>query len=243
MILLIDADILCYRIGFACDNESEEVARKTMSNFLINIIEDLVMDSDDADHVVELYLTGKGNFRNDYAVTAEYKGNRKKNRKPIHLPMLRDHLVSEHGAIVTQGEETDDRIAIRATQAGDTSIIVSLDKDFDQVQGWHYNFVKKDKYYVEADEGVFNFYVQFLTGDSADNIIGVKGIGPVKAKKLLEDKTEIEMFNTCVDKLGSEERAVENGILLYLRRQDDEIWQPPRPVTTDDGQKLDTSPS
>jgi DNA polymerase-1 len=243
MILLIDADILCYRIGFACENESEGVARKTMSNFLTNIIEDLVMASDDDDHAVELYLTGKGNFRHDYAVTAEYKGNRKKNRKPYHLPMLRDYLVSKHGAIVTQGEETDDRIAIRATQAGDTSIIVSLDKDFDQVQGWHYNFVKKDKYYVEADEGVFNFYVQFLTGDSADNIIGVRGIGPVKAKKLLEDKTEIEMFNTCVDKLGSEERAIENGILLYLRRQDDEIWQPPRPVTTDDGQKLDTSPS
>ena len=81
----------------------------------------------------------------------------------------------------------------------------------------------------------------FPAGDSADNIKGVAGLGPVKSDKLLRGKTEIEMYDICVDKLGSEERAIENGILLYLRRQDDEIWQPPRPVTTDDGQKLDTS--
>ena len=39
-------------------------------------------------------------------------------------------------------EEADDTIAIRATELGDEAIIVSLDKDFDQVVGWHYNFSK-----------------------------------------------------------------------------------------------------
>ena len=63
MLLLIDADIFCYRIGFACEDESEEVACKTMSNYLTTIIEDLVMDSDDEEHEVELYLTGPDNFR------------------------------------------------------------------------------------------------------------------------------------------------------------------------------------
>lgn len=241
MLLLIDADILCYRIGFACENESKGVACRTMSNFLTDIIEDLVMDSDDETHEVELYLTGKGNFRFDYAVTAEYKGNRKKNRKPQHLPALRDHLVANHGAIVTQGEETDDRIAIRATQNPE-AIIVSLDKDFHQLVCGHYNFVKKELFYVTEKEAVYNFYMQFLVGDSADNIKGVKGIGPKKAEKLLKDKTELEMYAICVDKLGSEERAIENGILLHLRRKDNEIWQPPKPVTTDAGQKLDTNP-
>ncbi len=243
MILLIDADILCYRIGFACEDESKKVACRTMSNFLTDIIEDLLMDSDDEENEVELYLTGKGNFRFDYAVTAEYKGNRKKNKKPRHLATLRDHLVAEHGALITEGEETDDRIAIRATQIGDASITVSLDKDFDQVKGWHYNFVKKDKYYITEEEGLFKFYQQFLTGDSADNIMGVRGIGPVKATKLLEDKTAVEMFDICAEKLGSDARALENGILLYLRREEDEIWQPPRPVTTDAGQKPDSEAS
>ena len=69
--------------------------------------------------------------------------------------------------------------------------------------------------------------MQFLVGDRIDNIIGVKGIGPVKARKLLEDKTEREMFEVCVEELGSEERAIENGILLYLQRKEGEIWSPP----------------
>ena len=243
MILLVDADILCYRIAFACQDESQKVACKTLLNYVNTIIEDLVMDSDDATHVVEYYLTGEGNFRNDYAVTEPYKGNRATMEKPAHLEALRNFFVNELDAIVTQGEETDDRIAIRATQEGDKSITISLDKDFDQVKGWHYNFVKKNKYYITEEEGLLNFYKQFLTGDKIDNIIGVAGLGPVKSDKLLRGKTELEMYNICVDKLGSEERATENGILLYLRRQDDEIWQPPKPETTDDGQKPDTSPS
>jgi len=240
MLLLIDADIFCYRIGFACEEESEEVACKTMTNYLTTIIEDLVMDSDDEAHDVELYLTGPDNFRHDYAVTAEYKGNRKSNNKPSHIAALRDYLVEEHGAVVTQGEETDDRIAIRATQNPE-AIIVSLDKDFYQLVCGHYNFVKKELFYITKEEAVYNFYMQFLVGDNADNIKGVYGVGPKKAAKLLEGKTELEMYATCVEELGSEERAIENGILLHLRREDDEIWQPPRPVTTDDGQKLDTS--
>jgi len=105
----------------------------------------------------------------------------------------------------------------------------------------HYNFVKKELFYITKEEAVYNFYMQFLVGDNADNIKGVYGVGPKKAAKLLEGKTELEMYATCVEELGSEERAIENGILLHLRREDDEIWQPPRPVTTDDGQKLDTS--
>jgi len=243
MILLVDADILCYRIGFACNNESQQVACKTLLNYMSGIVEDLLIDSDDDMNVVEYYLTGKGNFRTDYAITAEYKGNRKDVEKPKHLQALRDFFVNELDAIVTSGEETDDRIAIRATQEGDKSISVSLDKDFDQFKGWHYNFVKKNKYYITEEEGLLNFYKQFLVGDKIDNIVGVRGLGDVKSDKLLRGKTEMEMYNICVEKLGSEERAIENGILLYLRREDDEIWQPPRPVTTDAGQKLDISPS
>jgi len=243
MILLVDADILCYRIAFACQDESQQVACKTLLNYISGIIEDLLIDSDDDMNVVEYYLTGKGNFRADYAITAEYKGNRKDVEKPKHLQALRDFFVDELDAIVTSGEETDDRIAIRATQEGDKSISISLDKDFDQFKGWHYNFVKKNKYYITEEEGLLNFYKQFLVGDKIDNIIGVRGLGEKKSDKLLRGKTEIEMYDVCVDKLGSEERAIENGILLYLRRQDGEIWQPPRPATTDDGQKPDTSHS
>jgi len=221
VIALIDGDILCYRIGFATQEESQDVAIRTMASFL----EELVMFDLNVSEW-NTYLTGPTNFRNDYAITAPYKGNRK-GEKPTHHGLLREYLELSWNGTVTEGIEADDAIAIDATTYGDESIIVSLDKDFDQVQGWHYNFVKKDKYYVQADEGLLNFYMQFLVGDRIDNIIGVKGIGPVKARKLLEDKTEREMFEVCVEELGSEERAIENGILLYLQRKEGEIWSPP----------------
>ena len=92
--------------------------------------------------------------------------------------------------------------------------------------GWHYNFVKKIKYYVEKDEGLLNFYKQFLTGDSVDNIEGAKGIGPKRAQKLLEDKTEVEMWNTVVEIIGYD-RAIENGHLLYMLRSRDDEFTPP----------------
>jgi len=199
VIALIDGDMLCYRIGFACDKETEEVATSTMYNF----IADIMMQLDEVDEV-EVFLSGKTNFRNDVAVTVPYKGNREGNRKPQHHQALRDYLVNDWGA----------------------AIIVSLDKDFDQVVGWHYNFSKDKLYYIEQDEGDLNFYMQFLMGDRIDNIIGVKGIGCVKAANLLGGKTPREMWEICVEHLG-EDRALENGRLLYLRRNKGELWMPP----------------
>ena len=231
MIALIDGDMLCYRIGFACESEAEEVATSTMYNF----IADIMVELDEVEEC-EVFLSGKTNFRTEIAVTEPYKGNRKDNRKPLHHQALRDYLINEWDADVSVDEEADDTIAIRATELGDDAVIVSLDKDFDQVVGWHYNFAKKRLYYIEPDEGALNFYMQFLMGDRIDNIIGVKGIGCVKAAKLLSDKTPYEMYQVCVEHLG-EERALENGRLLYLRRKEGELWMPPTKDTTSDEEK------
>lgn len=225
MIALVDGDILCYRIGFATQEESEDVAIRTMASFM----EDLMMFDLNVSEWTT-YLTGKTNFRFDVAVTAPYKGNRK-GEKPKHHALLREYLEFSWNGVVSKDCEADDVIAIAATEHGDESVIVSLDKDFDQVQGWHYNFVKKDKYYITQEEGILNFYCQFLTGDRVDNIIGVRGIGPVKARKLLEGKTEREMFDICVEELGSVDRAVENGRLLFLQRTHGQVWEPPHEDT------------
>jgi hypothetical protein len=235
VIALIDGDILCYRIGFATNEETESVAIRTMASFL----EDMLMFDLNVSEW-KTYLTGKTNFRNDVAVTAPYKGNRK-GEKPIHHALLREYLEVSWNGVVSADCEADDEIAIACTEHGDDSIIVSLDKDFDQVQGWHYNFVKKDKYYVTHEEGMLNFYCQFLTGDRIDNIIGVQGIGPVKARKLLEGKSEREMFAICAEQLGSVERAHENGILLHLQRRKGEIWEPPYEDTISEGEGQETT--
>ncbi|MEK9695780.1 MAG: hypothetical protein VW270_08440 [Candidatus Poseidoniales archaeon] len=68
--------------------------------------------------------------------------------------------------------------------------------------------------------------MQFLTGDAVDNIKGVRGIGPKKSRKLLKNKSEKEMWDVVVEHLG-EERAIENGHLLYMLRTTDDRFTPP----------------
>ena len=229
---LIDSDIVAYRIAFACDNEKEIIAKRRLDSYLNDIIT-VGVDNTYPDCFVDswkLFLTGKTNFRHEVAVTAVYKGNRTA-PKPKHLQALREHMMKEWGASVSEGQEADDDVAIAGTELGDAGIMVSLDKDIDQVAGWHYNFIKKQGYYVTEAEGMFKLYCQVLTGDTADNIIGLKGIGPVKAKAILDDSAdEYDMYCRCVEAYdGNEDRVIENARLLYLRRTKDEgLWTPPK---------------
>jgi len=225
-VAIIDADILIYRFGFASNNDSEDVAIRTLAHFLENLIMiDLPLCTQ-----WSLHLTGKNNFRHDVAVTAPYKGNRK-SEKPKHYHLLREYLVYAWDAVIWDGFEADDAIAIEATELNGEGVIVSLDKDLDQVVGWHYNFVKDNLYYINQQTASFNFYKQFLTGDAVDNIKGVHGIGPKKAEKLLEGKTDAEMWEVIVEHLGYE-RAIENGHLLYMLRSTQDTFTPPTEVIT-----------
>jgi hypothetical protein len=228
MIALLDSDIYAYRAAAACENEDELQAKRSVDSLIINT---LMCGVDKCGYVDQwkLFLTGKGNFRNDIAITATYKGNRADKVKPKHLAALRSHLMQEWKADMSEGQEADDSIAIEATTLGDNGVIVSLDKDLDQVAGWHYNFVKKEAYYITEAEGLLRLYMQILTGDTADNIIGLRGIGNVKAKKMLEDALdETELFQRCVEAYdGNEDRVVENAHLLFLRRHEGQIWKPP----------------
>jgi DNA polymerase-1 len=209
---IIDGDILVYRIGFA----SEDVDEKICLARVTQLVHEIVFDDLKCDDY-KAYITGKTNFRNDIAVTEPYKGNRKDAKRPVHYQAIRTHL-QRLGAELVEGQEADDAVAIEATKTG--GWIVSIDKDLDQVAGWHYNFVKHEEYYVTEEEGLRNLFTQVLTGDRTDNIIGLKGIGPVKAAKLLQDcKTEREYYDACLKAYdGNQLRVDENLGLLWLRR-------------------------
>lgn len=221
---LIDADPICYRIAFACKDDTPALACRSMDRYLAGVI--LSVDHDDRWYGQwELFLSDStaNNFRTAYAVTAPYKGNR--GEKPAHLPTLRQHLFTEWKATLCEGEEADDAIAMRLDE---NSIAVSVDKDFLQVPGWHYNNVSRQHQYITPEQGLRNFYKQILTGDSVDNIIGIAGIGPVKAAKALADcTTEREMYDACVAAYDNEARVIENARLLWLRRFPNQLWEPP----------------
>ena len=232
--ILIDGDIFAYRAAFSCEDQDVEDALDKVDDLIQWAIYSCILEYDVEDY--QVFLTGNGNFRYDIAVTAEYKGNRKEVEKPQHLEAIRKHMVKNWEAIVSAGEEADDLIGIAATEVGKESIVVSIDKDMLQIPCRHYNPNKKEFTVVSDFDGLKFFYTQILTGDRADNIVGLYGVGPKKAEKILADcKTEADMYEECLHQYGGEEdRVIENARLLWLRREPDQLWEPPKCVTDQD---------
>jgi len=225
--VLIDGDILAYRSAFATQDKLPKDAEEKFETLLDYILEQC-LDFPTPDQYV-VFLTGRGNFRNDVAKSHIYKGNRKNVDKPIHLSHVRQYAIEKFNAIVSEGEEADDLIAIAATQIGPSAIVASIDKDMMQIPCKHYNFGRGEWYTVNEWDGLKFFYTQILTGDTADNIIGLHRVGPKTAEKMLDGATtEQEMFRRCVEAYGGDtDRVVENARLLWLRREEGELWQPP----------------
>lgn len=210
------------------------------------------------------YIKGKGNFREALSVTRVYKGNRDAAHRPRYEFKIRDYLKEYWDAEEVDGMETDDKVAMeqwadyitawkicsrkeypdsiweaggdqRYFQKESNTIICTIDKDLDQIPGWHYNFQKKEKYWVTAKEAMYNFYMQLLSGDSSDNIQGVKGIGKAGAKKFLDTcKNEKEMYLVTRDKYlecygdTGLEVLTEMANLLWLKRSPEDVWKHPQ---------------
>ena len=225
MKVLIDGDILTYRAAFSCEGQPIEDAYDKIDSLVEEIMKATSFDETSENY--EMFITGKGNFR--YDIQETYKQNRSGKPKPEHLPGLRDYLVEAYNAKVSVDCEADDDIATRATELGPDAIIASIDKDFLQVPCHHYNLNRGTLVKVEEFEGLVFFYTQILMGDKADNIFGIKGVGPVKAGKMLVDATtERSLYNVCVAAYGGDvAKVVENARLLWLRREEGQVWQPP----------------
>ena len=223
--ILIDGDIIAYRAGFSSNDLEAPDAEAKVDELIDTIIEDTEFISTD----YQVYLTGKGNFRFNIAKTLKYKGNRKDAVKPIHLQHIRDYLTTKYEATVSEGEEADDLIAIAATKIGMKAVVASIDKDMLQIPCFHYNLTRRELSAVGEFSGTKFFYTQILTGDKADNIKGLHRCGPVKAGKILaECDTEMKLWDACLEAYeGDTERVIENARLLWLRREVDQLWEPP----------------
>lgn len=225
--ILIDGDVLCYRAAWSADKKSLVDAKRKISEVLNWTLNNASTSIEYDDYHV--YLTGNGNFRFDVAVTAPYKGNRDDTPKPRYLKDVREYLMRAHPTTVSSGEEADDLLAIAATKHGPSAIIASNDKDMRQVPCFHYNFNTDEWYSVTEFEGLVSFYQQILIGDRVDNIFGLKGIGKAKSARMLAGcETEEDLWGTVLEAYdGNRERVVENARLVWLRRQEGEIWLPP----------------
>lgn len=206
---LVDADILLYRVGFGKEDESEEDAIAAMDQLIYMILENVNCDY----HV--FYLSdSQNNFRK--IVDPEYKANR--GPKPKHYNLLKNHLISVWCAEIAEGMEADDAMSLNCVDTEDhQSVLVSIDKDLLQIPACHYNFVKDEWVQVSTFMGYYNFYFQMLTGDPTDNVKGLKGIGKVKAEKILKEAgTEDDMYTAVRTAYKDDEYMVMQARLLWL---------------------------
>lgn len=209
---LLDGDIVAYRCAAASEHDGLEIALVRTDKMVRDILEATQADK------YNIYLTGSNNFRKE--INPEYKANRKDTIPPQFLQQCREYLVLEWNAQVTDGYEADDALGINQD---DESVICSIDKDLLQVPSRHYNFVRQEFSKVSELEGLQAFYRQMLIGDVSDNVIGIKGIGKVKAGKIIDVlTTEEEMFHKVISLYDSADRFYMNADCLWIMRKEGE---------------------
>lgn len=245
---LVDGDILQYRCGFAADSQvkkeykennpgaSDEEIAAYMADYdyvafalgntkeVIREVEKLFDSSN-----MRVFLTGQGNFREQVATILPYKGNRDPSHKPKYYKDIKHYLIDVWKAEVIDGREADDALGCAQWEAKERdTVLCTIDKDLDMIPGHHYNFVKKEYYYVPKQYADMRIFWQMLVGDRTDNIPGIAGIGEVRATKLMDEcKGDLEAFRAVVrdkykDQYGSDwERSYnEVGSLLWIQRED-----------------------
>ncbi len=209
------------------EGDSEQVACWNANKAIESLIYKL------NDPTFTLFVTGENNFR--HQVYPEYKANRLKLQRPQHLQAVKDHLLVNWNAVESDGCEADDLCGIEQTansHAGVESMICSIDKDLDMIPGWHFSpeiqrkgvIVKPDRrYLVSPHQGLEFFYTQLITGDPTDNIKGVRGMGKVGARQLLEGiDQEFQLFSRVREAYGNDEEMEMNARVLWIQRRKDE---------------------
>lgn len=192
------------------------------------------------------YLTasGRSNFR--FSIFPEYKANRKDARRPFYYEQIREFLQKKWNGVVIEGQEADDECSIQQYELNKfgfdpdvtNSVVCSFDKDFNNIPGWHYNYVNNAIYYIDEIQALRNFYLQILTGDNSDGIPRIaKGWKKKKAEQLIKEaNTESEMIQIVIEEIMTVHEANEDkskkdmtmrARLVHLRRYPNEMWEIP----------------
>lgn len=243
MNILIDADILVFRMCHAHEKEidwgdgiiskdiNEPLAKKRLAGLVEKYRRVCACDS------VQMCFTSKNNFRFD--VYPDYKANRPSKSMEL-FPILLDYCEERYHCVRMPKLEADDVMGIIATREPGEHIIASIDKDLNQIPGMHYNWNKNKRYEVNKLKADRLFYQQIMQGDPTDNYYGIKGVGPVRAKKLLDETPKHYRWRAILDlyleKGMTEEDALTTARIARICRVEDYdfeseepiLWNPPK---------------
>jgi len=221
IIAIIDGDHLVHRAEWKNSFKDSKVK--------IDLIIQDIIDSVFADDYL-LAIKGDDNFRKE--IFPDYKGHRNRSLELDHrIEALLQYMVDKYGAVRSHGWEADDQChQWHRALSEDKSIIpviCSVDKDLYTIPGIHYNIREDRILHIDASEADYYLHLQLLMGDATDRIQGVPGIGPIKAKRIL-DKIPYGARTARVKEeykkyYGDswEEEFQLTGNLVYIRHQQD----------------------
>jgi DNA polymerase-1 len=182
---VIDCDPLLWAAAYMNkDMNNDHVMLQTLDHMFTNIL-----INTKADEYVGFLQGADPSHR--HKMFADYKGTRppKPDWFRVSEQSLKDQLHHHWKCEYAMGQETDDCIAsvVEKYKGTDTvTIVCSIDKDFNQLEGEIYNPRKNETITVTEFEAEYNLAKQILMGDRVDNIQGLPGIGPKKAQDYLE---------------------------------------------------------
>lgn len=205
-VAIVDADIIVYwALAATEETDSEEQAKENLAGIVRSFERHL-----DAKGYL-YFISGRGNFRYLISDNRLYKGNRTK-EKHKHYDLIKNDFVDTHHAMRVDFMEADDILCILHSEK---TILCSIDKDLAQSAGEHYHLKKRESFTVSETEAFEHLWTQALTGDSTDCILGIEGVGPAKAKTILDD-IEQKDYPTTVLKEYMRKYGVQNGADLFV---------------------------
>lgn len=216
-------------------SEKDEVAHKAIARQISSL------GGQDWSGEIKFIIDGPGNFRNDVAFTQPYKANRPP--KPIRWREVRDWFEEAYDGryVLEEGQEADDAVAIygwwawrQCLKTGTSpAVLVHIDKDINQIPGWHMNYDTGLVYWISEFEALKNLWTQVLVGDSTDNIMGLPGVTEgmkerfgVKTKSV-GAKTAEAILSGC----KTEQEMVDAALWCY------ESWYTENPYVMEDGEE------
>ncbi|MCK4244646.1 MAG: DNA polymerase I, partial [Candidatus Omnitrophica bacterium] len=213
-IYVVDGSSFIHRAFHAIRNLSNSKGLPTNAIFGFTKMLIKLLDDKSPDYVAVAFDVKGPTFRHE--IFKDYKANRPPMPEDmaVQIPYIKDVVAGLNVKILEkEGYEADDiigTIARLASNQGLNVVIVSGDKDFRQILSentvmWDsmndrltdYAAIKRD-YGIEPEQII---EVMALSGDTADNIPGIPGVGAKTALNLIQQFNSIENLFNNTDKI------------------------------------------
>jgi hypothetical protein len=210
---IIDADSILWTLAYSLQKKDPShamnigLAQKRMEEYLSDICEKVNAHS----YIAYIGCNENKCFRHSIWSPRPYKGNRPAKDSWMELwePHLRQIALESYNFKTTPHIEADDAVSIAALTYPGDSVICGIDKDLLQIPGRHYNYREGELIEVSQEMAYYSLYRQMITGDSADNIPGIEGMGKKAAEEKLDGvpgfKMRYAVLHLFVDKYGEYE--------------------------------------